>query len=95
MPGDLIYVILVLLLCHAERVVTMGGLRHRKRVFPKIQIRILFFFQNLFLKCNRTETVIPKGSTKKNLISNLVAIFHYFSQQNLNLNQQVTKSQAK
>jgi len=40
MPGDLIYVIHVLLLCYAERVFTMGGMRPLKSVFQKIQIRI-------------------------------------------------------
>jgi len=43
MPGDLIYVIHDLLLCYAEQVVTMGGLRPLKSFFPNIQLRTHIF----------------------------------------------------
>lgn len=40
MPGDFIYLIHVLLLCYAEQVVAMGGLRPMTSFFPNIQLRI-------------------------------------------------------
>jgi hypothetical protein len=47
-PVDLIYVINVLLLCYAEQVVTTGGLRPLKSVFPNIQLK---FDECLFVHC--------------------------------------------
>lgn len=57
---DLICVIRVLFLCYAEHVVTIGGRRPQKSVFPNLKIHDSYF-QNLFLRSIRTEIVIPKG----------------------------------